>query len=74
MSARDTLMAGITTVRDMGTEGAGYADVGLKQAIENGVVPGPRMLVSGSGHGRDGHVRPEGLRPRDRGAAGRRRG
>ena len=47
VSARDTLMAGITTVRDMGTEGAGYADVGLKQAIEDGVIPGPRMLVSG---------------------------
>ena len=47
VSARATLMAGITTVRDMGTEGAGYADVGLKQAIEDGVIPGPRMLVSG---------------------------
>src|SRR4029450_1499109 len=47
VGARDTLMAGITTVRDMGTEGAGYADVGLKRAIEDGVVPGPRMLVSG---------------------------
>lgn len=44
--ARDTLMAGFTTVRDLGTEGAGYADVGLKQAIEQGVVPGPRMLVA----------------------------
>ena len=44
--ARATLMAGFTTVRDLGTEGAGYADVGLKQAIEQGIVPGPRMLVS----------------------------
>jgi imidazolonepropionase-like amidohydrolase len=44
--ARATLMAGFTTVRDLGTEGAGYADVGLKQAIEQGVVPGPRMLVA----------------------------
>jgi len=44
--ARDTLMAGFTTVRDLGTEGAGYADVGLKQAIEQGIVPGPRMLVA----------------------------
>jgi imidazolonepropionase-like amidohydrolase len=44
--ARDTLMAGFTTVRDLGTEGAGYADAGLKQAIEQGIVPGPRMLVS----------------------------
>jgi imidazolonepropionase-like amidohydrolase len=44
--ARATLMAGFTTVRDLGTEGAGYADVGLKQAIEQGIVPGPRMLVA----------------------------
>jgi imidazolonepropionase-like amidohydrolase len=44
--ARATLMAGFTTVRDLGTEGAGYADVGLKQAIEQGIIPGPRMLVT----------------------------
>ncbi len=44
--ARATLMAGFTTVRDLGTEGAGYADVGLKQAIEQGIVPGPRMLIA----------------------------
>ena len=44
--ARKTLMAGFTTVRDLGTEGAGYDDVGLKQAIEKGVIPGPRMLVA----------------------------
>src|ERR1700722_416503 len=43
--ARATLMAGFTTVRDLGTEGAGDADVGLKQAIEQNIVPGPRMLV-----------------------------
>lgn len=45
--AQATLMAGVTTVRDLGTEGAGYADVGLKAAIGKGVVPGPRMLVAG---------------------------
>lgn len=45
--ARATLMAGFTTVRDLGSEGAGYADVGLKQAIDEGIVPGPRMLVAG---------------------------
>lgn len=45
--ARATLMAGITTVRDLGSEGAGYADVGLRDAIEKGVIPGPRLLVSG---------------------------
>ncbi len=38
-------MAGFTTTRDLGTEGAGYSDVGLKQAIEQGIVPGPRMIV-----------------------------
>ncbi len=42
---RNTLMAGFTTLRDLGTEGAGYADVGLKQAVEQGIIPGPRMLV-----------------------------
>ncbi|HEX8904880.1 MAG TPA: amidohydrolase family protein [Longimicrobiaceae bacterium] len=44
-SARATLLAGFTTTRDLGTEGAGYADVGLKRAIEQGIVPGPRMIV-----------------------------
>src|SRR4029079_918984 len=44
--ARATLLAGWTTVRDLGTEGAGYADVGLKQAINQGIVPGPRMIVT----------------------------
>ena len=43
---RDTLQAGFTTIRDLGTEGAGYADVGLKQAVEQGIVPGPRVLAS----------------------------
>ena len=42
---RATLLAGFTTVRDLGTEGAGYADVGLKQAVEQGIIPGPRMIV-----------------------------
>jgi imidazolonepropionase-like amidohydrolase len=44
--ARATLIAGITTERDLGTEGAGYADVGIKQAIAEGIIPGPRLLVS----------------------------
>src|SRR6185295_11624395 len=44
--AKATLMAGFTTVRDLGTEGAQYDDVGLKKAIEKGVVPGPRMIVA----------------------------
>jgi imidazolonepropionase-like amidohydrolase len=42
---RNTLMAGFTTIRDLGTEGAGSSDVGIKQAIEQGIIPGPRMLV-----------------------------
>lgn len=41
-----TLMAGFTTVRDLGTEGAMYDDAGLKRAIEKGVVPGPRMIIA----------------------------
>lgn len=44
--ASATLMAGFTMVRDLGTEGAGYADVGLKQAIDEGIIPGPRMVVT----------------------------
>jgi imidazolonepropionase-like amidohydrolase len=43
---RATLMAGFTTIRDLGTEGAGYADVELKQAVAQGIVPGPRVLAS----------------------------
>lgn len=46
VSAKATLLAGFTTVRDLGTEGAGYADVGLKMAINQGIIPGPRMIVS----------------------------
>ena len=42
---RATLLAGFTTIRDLGTEGAGYADVELKQAVNQGIIPGPRMLV-----------------------------
>ena len=43
---RNTLQAGFTTVRDLGTEGAAYADIGLKQAVEQGIIPGPRMIVT----------------------------
>ena len=41
-----SLMAGFTTFRDLGTEGAGYSDVGLKRAIDKGIVPGPRLIVA----------------------------
>ncbi len=44
--ARATLMAGFTTVRDLGTEGAMYDDVGLKESIMNGLTPGPRMIIA----------------------------
>lgn len=44
--ANATLMAGFTTLRDLGTEGAMYDDAGLKMAIQKGVVPGPRMIVA----------------------------
>lgn len=45
--AEATLMAGFTTLRDLGTEGAGYADVAIKRAIDEGIVPGPRLFVAG---------------------------
>ena len=45
-SCKQALMNGFTTIRDLGTEGAGYADVDLKKAIANDVIPGPRMFVS----------------------------
>jgi len=45
VSARRALEQGFTTIRDVETEGAGYGDVGIKQAVEKGYVPGPRMFV-----------------------------
>jgi imidazolonepropionase-like amidohydrolase len=44
--ARQTLLSGWILLRDLGTEGAGYADVGLKEAIDAGIIPGPRLLVT----------------------------
>ncbi|MGN6515546.1 MAG: amidohydrolase family protein [Rhizomicrobium sp.] len=44
--AKDTLDAGFTLLRDLGTEGAGYADASLKRAIDSGIVPGPRLVVT----------------------------
>ena len=54
-----TLEAGFTTIRDLGTEGAGYADVGLKQAVNQGIIPGPRMIVDDARDRRHGHLRAE---------------
>jgi imidazolonepropionase-like amidohydrolase len=61
--ARDTLLAGFTTIRDLGTEGAGYADVGIKQAIEQKIIPGPRMLVSTKAIVATGSYAPRGFAP-----------
>jgi imidazolonepropionase-like amidohydrolase len=61
--AHATLMAGFTTVRDLGSEGAGYADVGLKEAINKGVIPGPRMLVAGPAIVATGSYGPKGFSP-----------
>src|SRR5690349_18025066 len=60
---RATLLAGFTLVRDLGTEGAGYADVGLKEAVEQGIVPGPRMLVSTRAIVATGSYGPKGYAP-----------
>jgi imidazolonepropionase-like amidohydrolase len=46
VAARRALDQGFTTIRDVETEGAGYGDVGIKQAIERGYIPGPRMFVA----------------------------
>ena len=61
--ARDTLMAGVTTVRDLGSEGAAYADVGLRQAINEGIIAGPRMLVAGPAMVVTGSYAPKGFAP-----------
>jgi len=45
VAARRALEQGFTTLRDLETEGAGYGDIGIKQAIEGGYIPGPRLLV-----------------------------
>lgn len=47
VNAKNTLMAGFTSARDLGTEGAGYSDVALKRAINEGIIPGPRLMVAG---------------------------
>jgi imidazolonepropionase-like amidohydrolase len=61
--ARKTLWAGFTTLRDLGTEGAGYADVGLKQAINEGIVSGPRLLVVTRAIVATGSYAPKGFAP-----------
>ena len=71
--ARATLRAGFTTARDLGTEGAGFADHGLRQAIEQGVIPGPRLLIASKAIVASGSYGPDGFCERVGGAAGSRR-
>lgn len=59
--ARDSLLAGVTTMRDLGSEGAGYADVGVRDSISKGLVPGPRLLVSGRALVATGSYGPKGF-------------
>jgi imidazolonepropionase-like amidohydrolase len=64
LAARDDLMAGFTAERDMGTEGAGSADSAVRDAINRGLIPGPRLRISGNaidilgGHEDANHVNP----------------
>jgi len=60
---RDTLLAGFTTIRDLGTEGAAYDDVGLKQAVEQGILIGPRMIVTTRAIVATGSYGPKGFDP-----------
>ena len=60
---RKTLEAGFTTVRDLGTEGAGAADAGLRDAVAAGIVPGPRLLVANRALVATGSYGPKGFAP-----------
>lgn len=61
--ATKNLYAGFTTIRDLGSEGAGYADVGIKRSIELGIIEGPRMLVAGRAIVATGSYGPKGFHP-----------
>jgi len=61
--AEKNLMAGFTTIRDLGSEGAAYADVAIKQSIELGINPGPRMIVAGRAIVASGSYGPSGYNP-----------
>jgi len=58
-----TLESGFTTLRDLGTEGADYADVGLKQAVAQGIIPGPRLLIATRALVATGSYAPKGFAP-----------
>jgi imidazolonepropionase-like amidohydrolase len=62
--AQAALMAGVTTMRDLGTEGAAYADVGIRDAINKGIIPGPRLLVAGRALVATGSYGPKGFHER----------
>lgn len=63
VAAQATLDAGFTTERDLGTEGAGFADVGLRQAIDQGIVPGPRLIAATKAIVARGAYGPKGFEP-----------
>lgn len=63
LHAKQTLLAGFTTVRDLGTEGAEFDDVGLKQAINQGIIPGPRMIIATKALIATGSYAPKGFSP-----------
>ena len=58
---RNSLMAGVTTMRDLGSEGAGFADVGVRDSINKGIIPGPRLLVAGKALVATGSYGPKGF-------------
>ncbi len=62
--AEKTLLAGFTTLRDLGTEGAAYADVGIRDAIQQGIIPGPRLRVATAAIVITGGYGPAGFDPR----------
>ena len=63
VQAERTLQAGFTTERDLGTEGAGFADVGLEEAINQGIIPGPRLMVATKAIVARGAYGPKGFEP-----------
>src|SRR2546428_11162142 len=69
-ACRRALEQGFTTLRDVETEGAGYGDVGIKQAITEGTIPGPRLFVSTRGISSTGGSNPQGFGPELQGPEG----
>ncbi|MFO0937088.1 MAG: amidohydrolase family protein [Gemmataceae bacterium] len=61
--AKADLLSGFTTLRDLGTEGAADADVGIKSAIEKGIIPGPRLFVTTRAIVATGSYAPKGFAP-----------